>query len=233
MWTRSGHRTHRICTNRFINNPAAKPVQPGRTTGPPDTVRALSCIDISRGAHLEAPLFARCRRAHRDRSPAADGLRQRRRQVQRQRQDRRRRTEHGDTDEVGGTFGGSRAEDKPDGVDVSLPKDMNLVFDWDKPTNKNEAAAMDDAANYIRAIYHGVDKRTSNDAAVTTYSTGDGLTYAKTQIETGSRAAGRPPAPGASTTPLPVRLERQRPWRSRSAWTPASSTARRSRPGRS
>ncbi len=75
------------------------------------------------------------------------------------------------------------AEDKPDGVDVSVPKDMNLVFDWDKPANKNEAAAMDDAANYIRAIYHGVDKRTADDAAVTTYSTGGGLTYAKTQIE--------------------------------------------------
>ncbi|MEW2118471.1 hypothetical protein AB0945_25440 [Streptomyces sp. NPDC005474] len=73
-------------------------------------------------------------------------------------------------------------ETNPDGVDVSLPKDMNLVFDWTKPSNKNEAAAMDDAANYIRAIYQGVDKRTSNDAAVTAYSTGDGLHYAKTQI---------------------------------------------------
>ncbi|MER7897399.1 hypothetical protein ABTX62_15090 [Streptomyces sp. NPDC096046] len=78
---------------------------------------------------------------------------------------------------------GAPAEDKPDGVDVSLPKDMNLVFDWDKPQDKNEAAAMDDAANFIRAIYHGVYKRTSNDAAVTTYSTGEGMHYAKTQID--------------------------------------------------
>ncbi|MFI0134638.1 hypothetical protein [Streptomyces luteogriseus] len=36
------------------------------------------------------------------------------------------------------------AEAKPDGADVSLPKDMHLVFDWDKPRGKNEAAAMDD-----------------------------------------------------------------------------------------
>jgi hypothetical protein len=78
---------------------------------------------------------------------------------------------------------GAPAADKPDGVDVSLPKDMNLVFDWDKPQNENEAAAMDDAANYLRAIYRGVDKRTSKDAAVTSYSTGEGLTYAKTQID--------------------------------------------------
>ncbi|MEU7717365.1 hypothetical protein [Streptomyces tibetensis] len=72
--------------------------------------------------------------------------------------------------------------DKPDGVDVSLPSDMDLVFDWDKPKDKNEAAAMDDAANYLRAIYRGVDRRTTKDAAVTAYSTGDGLHYAQVQI---------------------------------------------------
>ncbi|MDQ1028530.1 hypothetical protein QF035_006112 [Streptomyces umbrinus] len=77
---------------------------------------------------------------------------------------------------------GAPAEDKPDGVDVSLPKDMNLIFDWDKPKDKNEAAAMDDAANFLRAIYRGVDKRTTKDAAVTAYATGEGLNYAKVQI---------------------------------------------------
>ncbi|WAZ23376.1 hypothetical protein STRCI_004715 [Streptomyces cinnabarinus] len=78
---------------------------------------------------------------------------------------------------------GAPAEDKPDGVDVSLPKDMNLVFDWDKPKDKNEAAAMEDAANFVRAIYRGVDKRTTQDAALVAYSTGDGLKYGKTQID--------------------------------------------------
>ncbi|MFF7469251.1 hypothetical protein [Streptomyces sp. NPDC008092] len=77
---------------------------------------------------------------------------------------------------------GAPEADKPDGVDVSLPKDVNLVFDWEKPKDKNEAAAMEDAANYVRAIYHGVYKRTSKVAAVTAYSTGDGLSYAQTQI---------------------------------------------------
>ncbi|WAL97183.1 hypothetical protein [Streptomyces sp. Je 1-369] len=75
------------------------------------------------------------------------------------------------------------AADKPDGVDVSLPKSMNLVFDWAKPKDENEAAAMDDAANFMRAIYRGVDKRTSKDAAVSAYSTGGGLHYAKVQID--------------------------------------------------
>ncbi|MFJ4241641.1 hypothetical protein ACIP17_13650 [Streptomyces iakyrus] len=77
---------------------------------------------------------------------------------------------------------GAPARDKPDGVDVSLPNDMNLVFNWDKPKDKNEAAAMDDAANFVRAIYRGVDKRTTKDASLVAYSTGDGTSYAKTQI---------------------------------------------------
>ncbi|MDT0614235.1 hypothetical protein [Streptomyces lancefieldiae] len=77
---------------------------------------------------------------------------------------------------------GAPAADKPDGVDVSLPKDMNLVFDWEKPKDENEAAAMSDAANFFRAIYRGVDKRTAKDAAVAAYATGEGLNYAETQI---------------------------------------------------
>ncbi|MGA5127331.1 hypothetical protein ACPCAG_29035 [Streptomyces pseudogriseolus] len=77
---------------------------------------------------------------------------------------------------------GAPAENKLDGVDVSLPEEMNLVFDWDKPEDKNEAAAMDDAANYVRAIYHGIDERTTDDAALVAYSKGQGLTYGRTQI---------------------------------------------------
>ncbi|WP_326754177.1 hypothetical protein OHB56_24560 [Streptomyces sp. NBC_01635] len=77
---------------------------------------------------------------------------------------------------------GAPAEDKPDGVDVSLPADMNLVFDWEKPKDKNEAAAMEDAGNYLRAVYRGVDKRTTKDAALTTYATGEGLHYGEVQI---------------------------------------------------
>ncbi|MER6460811.1 hypothetical protein ABT278_10110 [Streptomyces sp. NPDC001228] len=79
---------------------------------------------------------------------------------------------------------GAPAEDTPDGVDVSLPKgmDLSMVFDWDAPKDKNEAAAMADAANFLRAIYRGIDERTTKDAAVPTYATGDGLHYAQVQI---------------------------------------------------
>ncbi|MEU4012927.1 hypothetical protein AB0H30_31300 [Streptomyces pseudogriseolus] len=77
---------------------------------------------------------------------------------------------------------GAPQEDKPDGVDLSLPKDINLVFNWDRPKDKNEAAAMDDAANFFRAIYRGVDKRTAKEAGVVAYATGEGLHYAQTQV---------------------------------------------------
>ncbi|WP_071659473.1 hypothetical protein [Streptomyces humi] len=102
--------------------------------------------------------------------------------------------EGSDNDKIAGAHQGTRtptasasasgapAADKPDGVDVSLPKDVNLVFDWKKPKDTNEAAAMDDAANFLRAIYRGVDKRTTKDAAVATYATDGGLKYADTQI---------------------------------------------------
>ncbi|MFD9861982.1 hypothetical protein [Streptomyces alboflavus] len=79
--------------------------------------------------------------------------------------------------------GPSPTDEEPDGVDLSLPKDMKLVFDWETPKAKNEASAMSDAANYVRAIYHGVDKRTAKNAAVSTYATGEGLHYAKVQID--------------------------------------------------
>jgi hypothetical protein len=42
---------------------------------------------------------------------------------------------------------GAPAEDKSDGVDLSVPGDMNLISDCDEPEGKNEAAALDDAAN--------------------------------------------------------------------------------------
>ncbi|BFO14302.1 hypothetical protein SHKM778_06900 [Streptomyces sp. KM77-8] len=100
----------------------------------------------------------------------------------------------GDSDTIAGAGQGTKkpsrpaepsaapAEDRPDGVDVSLPADIDLVFDWRKPDNENEAAAMDDAANFLRAIYRGVDAQTTKDASVTAYATADGMHYAQTQI---------------------------------------------------
>ncbi|MFG2649787.1 hypothetical protein [Streptomyces sp. NPDC048436] len=78
---------------------------------------------------------------------------------------------------------GAPAEDKPDGVDLTLPKDIDLVFDWDKPQDKDEAAAMDDARHFVQSIYRGVAEQTVKDPAVSTYATDKGLAYARTQIQ--------------------------------------------------
>ncbi|WPO72132.1 hypothetical protein [Streptomyces sp. KN37] len=75
------------------------------------------------------------------------------------------------------------ADTNPDGVDLSLPKDMKLVFDWDTPADKDEAAAMDDARHFVRSIYRGVAQQTVRDPAVSAYATDKGLSYARTQIQ--------------------------------------------------
>ncbi|MGW5737447.1 MULTISPECIES: hypothetical protein [Streptomyces] len=74
-------------------------------------------------------------------------------------------------------------ETKPDGVDLTLPKDIDLVFDWTKPGDKDEAAALDDARHFVQSIYRGVAEQTVKDPAVSTYATDKGLTYARTQIQ--------------------------------------------------
>ncbi|MEU1021478.1 hypothetical protein ABZ366_05085 [Streptomyces sp. NPDC005904] len=74
-------------------------------------------------------------------------------------------------------------DDNPDGVDLSLPKDMKLVFDWDRPADKDEAAAMDDAQHFVRSIYRGVAQQTIHDPAVAEYAMDRGLSYARTQIQ--------------------------------------------------
>jgi hypothetical protein len=67
--------------------------------------------------------------------------------------------------------------------DVSLPKDLKLVFDFEKPSDADQAAALEDAANYIRALDHGIAQQDPNDPAYQFYSTGGAEKYAKSQIE--------------------------------------------------
>ncbi|MEU3900196.1 hypothetical protein [Streptomyces sp. NPDC045251] len=67
--------------------------------------------------------------------------------------------------------------------DVSLPDDLELVFDFEKPSDAGQAAALDDAANYIRALDHGIAQQDPNDPAYQFYSAGGAEKYAKSQIE--------------------------------------------------
>ncbi|MGW3950109.1 hypothetical protein ACWEKM_03850 [Streptomyces sp. NPDC004752] len=74
----------------------------------------------------------------------------------------------------------SAGENRPD---LALPDDLKVTFDFDKPSDSAEAAALDDAANFIRAVKHGIVAQDPNDSAYQFYSQGGAEKYAKSQIE--------------------------------------------------
>ncbi|MFH8237093.1 hypothetical protein [Streptomyces sp. NPDC018321] len=67
--------------------------------------------------------------------------------------------------------------------DVSLPDDLKLVFDFEKPSDADQAAALEDAANYIRALNHGITEQDAKDPAYGFYSAAGAARYAESQIE--------------------------------------------------
>ncbi|MFI6371605.1 hypothetical protein [Streptomyces sp. NPDC050546] len=70
-----------------------------------------------------------------------------------------------------------------DRPDVRLPDDLDLVFDFEKPSDQDSAAALEDAANYIRALNHGITKQDPADPAFQFYSSGQAAQYANSQIK--------------------------------------------------
>ncbi|MFV8186109.1 hypothetical protein [Streptomyces sp. AF1B] len=68
--------------------------------------------------------------------------------------------------------------------DVSVPKDLNLVFDFDQPSDPKQAAALADAENYLRAKFHGIAAKDPDDPAYQFYSDGQAKQYVKSQIQT-------------------------------------------------
>ena len=67
--------------------------------------------------------------------------------------------------------------------DVSVPDDLDLVFDFAKPSDARSAAALADAENYIRALDHGIAAQDPEDPAYKYYSDGPAAEYAKSQIK--------------------------------------------------
>ncbi|MER7401715.1 hypothetical protein ABT373_04310 [Streptomyces sp. NPDC000070] len=66
---------------------------------------------------------------------------------------------------------------------MSLPKDLDLVFDFEKPSDQDSAAALEGAANYIRALNHGITRQDPADPAFQFYSSGQAAQYAHSQIK--------------------------------------------------
>ncbi|MFE5599926.1 hypothetical protein ACFQ8O_12140 [Streptomyces coelicoflavus] len=67
--------------------------------------------------------------------------------------------------------------------DVSLPEDLKLVFDFEKPSDADAAAALGDAANYIRALNHAITEQNVKDPAYGFYSAAGAARYAESQIQ--------------------------------------------------
>ncbi|MFJ2608836.1 hypothetical protein ACIQOU_21185 [Streptomyces sp. NPDC091279] len=67
--------------------------------------------------------------------------------------------------------------------DVSLPDDLSIVFDFDKPSDEDHAAALADAGNYLRALDHGITRQDPTDRAFQFYSSGQAFQYAHGQIK--------------------------------------------------
>ncbi|WP_431982108.1 hypothetical protein [Streptomyces qinglanensis] len=51
--------------------------------------------------------------------------------------------------------------------DIELPDDLELVFDWDQPSDPDKAAALDGAADYMRAQMHAVAEQDPKDPVLT------------------------------------------------------------------
>ncbi len=69
---------------------------------------------------------------------------------------------------------------------MTFPKDVKVVFeDWKSSKGPKNQAALDDAANYVRSILHGVVKQDAHDPAYLHYSDpmGQAQTYAKDLIQ--------------------------------------------------
>jgi hypothetical protein len=68
---------------------------------------------------------------------------------------------------------------------MTFPSDFKMVFDRTAPSDAKEAAALNDAENFVRAINHGIVQQDAEDAAYKFYSIpgGKAQAYAKKQIQ--------------------------------------------------
>lgn len=80
--------------------------------------------------------------------------------------------------------------------DIELPKDLKLVFDWEKPGDPEKAAALDGAADYVRAYMHGAVEHDLADPVVKRHtvsleSAGEfARSFANSSKERGTRPTG-------------------------------------------
>ncbi|WP_326721318.1 hypothetical protein OHT59_19640 [Streptomyces sp. NBC_00243] len=100
-----------------------------------------------------------------------------------------------DSDKIAGAdTGGTKTSTSPspsaeadtlDRPTMTFPSDFTMVFDRTEPSEAKEAAVLNDAENFVRAINYGVVQQDAEDAAYKFYSDprGTAQAYAKKQIQ--------------------------------------------------
>ncbi|MEU2766154.1 MULTISPECIES: hypothetical protein [Streptomyces] len=75
--------------------------------------------------------------------------------------------------------------DKLDRPEMKFPDDFTIIFDWEKPSDPDGAAALGDAENYVKAIHYGIIEQDPESAAYKFYiePMSQAHTYAKDQIQ--------------------------------------------------
>ena len=72
---------------------------------------------------------------------------------------------------------------EPDDQGIPLPDDVELVFDWDTPDDPAEAAALDGAADYLRAIAASVVAQDPEGGIYRGHAMNQAVDYARTQVQ--------------------------------------------------
>lgn len=72
---------------------------------------------------------------------------------------------------------------EPGDQEIPLPDDVELVFDWDTPDDPAEAAALDGAADYLRAIAASVVAQDPEGGIYRGHAMGGAQGYAREQIQ--------------------------------------------------
>ncbi|MBO8196475.1 hypothetical protein ITI46_33310 [Streptomyces oryzae] len=64
--------------------------------------------------------------------------------------------------------------------DIKLPDDVKQVFDWEQPSDPDKAAALDGAADYMRAMMHAMAEQDPKDPLLSAHAVplGDAQEYA-------------------------------------------------------
>ncbi|MDT0265227.1 hypothetical protein RM844_02865 [Streptomyces sp. DSM 44915] len=71
----------------------------------------------------------------------------------------------------------------PEDHEIELPADVELVFDWETPEDPDEAAALEGAADYLRAIAHSVVAQDPESGMFRGHSNGGAQSYAEEQVQ--------------------------------------------------